>query len=223
MLIPIPSGPSSLLPKSFYTGNDVVNIARSLVGKIISTKIDGIHTSGIIVETEAYRGPDDQACHAKNDIRTPRTEVMYHEGGILYVYICYGVHPMVNIVTGEEGNPHVVLIRAIEPLTGIETMSERRGFYRNAVGLTSGPGKVATALGIHRVHQAKPVWNPSDAIVQLYDSGLSGFNIVEGYRVGMSKYTGPCAFRPWRFFMDKNPFVSRPLQVHYPDAWNAVD
>jgi DNA-3-methyladenine glycosylase len=210
-----------LLPKTFYLGNDVVEIARLLVGKIISTVIDGVITSGIIVETEAYRGPEDQACHAKNGIRTPRTEVMYHEGGILYVYICYGIHPMINIVTGAEGEAHAVLIRAIEPLEGIETMFERRKFCRTIRDLTSGPGKVATALGIHKVHQGEPVWKISDAVLQIHDAGLDSCNIIEGYRVGMSKHTGPCAFRPWRFYMKNNHFVSRPLYVQYPAAWKS--
>jgi DNA-3-methyladenine glycosylase len=213
----------SILPKTFYLENDVVEIAKSLVGKIITTEIDGVLTSGIIVETEAYRGPEDQACHAKNGIHTPRTEVMYREGGILYVYICYGVHPMVNIVTGEEGNPHAVLIRAIEPLEGIETMYKRRKIYHRPRDLTSGPGKVAMALGIHKTHQGKPVCQLSDKAIQIFDTDLPTFNLVESCRVGMSKYTGSCAFRPWRFYMKDNTFVSRPLNAHYPLAWRSMN
>ena len=137
-----------VLPKNFYQNDDVVQLAKELLGKLIITQIDGKITSGIIVETEAYRGPDDKGCHAFGGRYTERTKTMYAQGGTVYVYICYGIHPMLNIVTGPEGDAHAILIRALEPLEGIEIMLKRRNVLSLNPELTNGPGKLAVALGI---------------------------------------------------------------------------
>src|ERR1700743_3219276 len=103
------------LPKSFYLGSDVVSISKSLLGKYLFTCIDGEITGGYIVETEAYNGVVDRASHAYGNRLTPRTQTMYQQGGIAYVYLCYGIHEMFNVVTSVEGRPHAVLIRAVNP------------------------------------------------------------------------------------------------------------
>ena len=116
------------LSRSFYTREDVVRLSKELLGKNLVTEFDGIKTIGRIVETEAYRGPDDKACHAYNNRRTKRTEIMFEEGGKAYVYLCYGIHHLFNVVTARKGMPHAVLIRAIEPLFNVEEMLSRRGY-----------------------------------------------------------------------------------------------
>ena len=138
------------LPDSFYQGDDVLNITRNLLGKYLFTCIDGITTGGYIVEAEAYNGVIDKASHAYGNRQTPRTKTMFEAGGIAYVYLCYGIHEMFNIVTSVEGQPHAVLIRAIQPTDGIAAMLLRRGMTDVKPTLTSGPGSVAKALGISR-------------------------------------------------------------------------
>ena len=140
------------VPLSFYDRKDVIQIAKELLGKILVTNFDGVITSGRIVETEAYNGVIDRASHAWGGRRTSRTEIMYAEGGKAYVYLCYGIHHLFNIVTNVRDVPHAVLIRAIEPLHGIETMLQRTGKPFANVTLTRGPGNVSKALGIHTVH-----------------------------------------------------------------------
>jgi DNA-3-methyladenine glycosylase len=127
------------IPLEFYQGVDVVAIARELLGKVLVTNIDGAITSGMIVETEAYHGLKDKACHAYNGRRTARTEVMYQSGGLAYVYLCYGIHSLFNIVTNVKDRADAVLIRAIEPLEGLEVMMERRKQAKLQPTLTAGP------------------------------------------------------------------------------------
>ena len=114
------------LPLLFYTGSNVLDIARSLLGKYLFTCIDGVVSGGYIVEAEAYNGIIDKASHAYGGRRTARTQTMYLHGGVAYVYLCYGIHEMFNVVTSVEGEPHAVLIRAIVPTDGIEVMMARR-------------------------------------------------------------------------------------------------
>ena len=132
----------------FYSRTDVVNIARELLGKVLVTQWNGVVTSGRIVETEAYRGVTDRASHAWNGRRTGRTEIMYDEGGKGYVYLCYGIHHLFNVVTNIKDTPHAVLVRAVEPLEGISTMLQRTGKKKPDRTLTSGPGNVSKALGL---------------------------------------------------------------------------
>lgn len=136
------------LSRRFYVREDVIAVSRDLIGKVLCTRIDGKLTSAVILETEAYAGVTDKASHAYGGRRTPRTEPMFGPGGVAYVYLCYGIHHLFNVVTGAEGDPHAVLVRAGFPLEGVGTMLERRG--RSAVDkrLMAGPGTVSQALGI---------------------------------------------------------------------------
>src|SRR5215211_3974920 len=136
------------LPLSFYLRDDVVQISKELLGKVLVTRWNSKLTSGRIVETEAYAGESDRASHASKG-RTARTQVMYGEGGTAYVYLCYGIHQMFNIVTNKEGTPHAILIRAVEPIEGKEIMMERTGKKNWDATITSGPGRVGKALGFH--------------------------------------------------------------------------
>lgn len=208
------------LSESFYQHDDVVAHARHLLGKILLTKIDDTITSGLIVETEAYRGPDDRGCHAFGGRYTDRTRTMYLKGGHAYVYMCYGIHPMVNVVTSAEGEAHAVLIRAIQPIEGIRTMMERRNVSQPSMHLTNGPGKLTVALGITKLMDGITFFNESSPLKILEnDIVLSEDDIIAGPRVGMSKHVGTCAHRPWRFYIKNNPWVSKPLKVDYTGKW----
>ena len=136
------------LPRSFYVRSNVVEIAQDLLGKYLFTDIKGVLTVGKIIETEAYNGRRDKACHAFLK-RTRRTNIMYHRGGHAYVYLCYGIHHLFNVVTNREGLADAILIRAIEPVHGLEDMIKRRG-KNNHYKLTAGPGTLSQALGIQR-------------------------------------------------------------------------
>lgn len=133
---------------SYYQNRDVLYLAKDLLGKVLFTQIDGEETAGIIVETEAYFGVTDKASHAYGGRRTNRTETMYSEGGISYVYLCYGIHYLFNVVSSVAGEPHAVLIRGIEPLVGKETIELRRKMTITNTSISSGPGSAAKALGM---------------------------------------------------------------------------
>lgn len=139
----------SKLSKDFYLQTDVVSLAKSLAGKLLVTKVNGKTTSGIITETEAYNGVIDMASHAYNGRRTARNEHMYSEGGTAYVYICYGIHTLFNVVTNQKNIPHAILIRAVKPVSGIDLMLKRRNKKKHDKTLSGGPGTVSQALGIH--------------------------------------------------------------------------
>lgn len=188
-----------ILPAAFYQNPDVIHLARELLGKYLITEINGVQTGGKITETEAYRAPEDRASHAYNYRRTKRNEVMYHAGGIAYVYFVYGIHNMFNVVTNTAENPHAILIRAIKPEIGLETMLQRRNKSRPDKTLTSGPGSVTQALGITREHNGLPLDGPP---IWIEDRGIKPRNIVVGPRVGID-YAGEDALLPWRFIMDK--------------------
>ncbi len=138
------------LPQSYYLSSDVVAISKSLLGKYLFTSINGLVSGGYITETEAYNGAVDRASHAFGNRRTKRTETMYEEGGIAYIYLCYGIHEMLNVVTSAEGQPQAILIRAIEPTTGIDAILARRNMEAVKPNITAGPGSVAKALGLDR-------------------------------------------------------------------------
>lgn len=194
------------LPESFYTHHDVVEVARDLIGCSLFTNINGVLTGGIIVETEAYNGRTDRACHAFPDKRTPRTSVMYQQGGVAYVYFVYGMHYLFNIVTHKEEYADAVLIRAIEPVVGIEEMMHRRGKYVNTRILTGGPARLSEALGIDKAINGisltgNTVW------VEKSNKKLEGI-IGVSERIGVD-YAGEDALLPWRFFIIGNKFVSK--------------
>ena len=146
------SNHSLKLNESFYSHNDVLFIAKELIGKILVTRFNKMLTAVRIVETEAYNGVVDKASHAYNGRRTNRTEIMYRSGGVAYVYLCYGIHHLFNVVTNAKDIPHAVLIRAAEPAFGIDTMLRRTGKTVLDFTLTKGPGNVSKALGITSKH-----------------------------------------------------------------------
>jgi DNA-3-methyladenine glycosylase len=196
------------LPEAWYHSDDVVALSKDLLGKYLFTCIDGVTTGGYIVETEAYNGVVDRASHAFGNRLTPRTKTMFMQGGIAYVYLCYGIHEMFNIVTSAEGRPHAILIRAIEPTEGLETMLLRRNMAAIKPNITSGPGSVAKALGISRAINA---FNLQSDSIWLEDRGLAfpDENIASGPRVGVG-YAGDDALLPYRFYVKGNPYVSKP-------------
>jgi len=194
------------LPLEFYRRNDVVKIARELLGKGLFTRVNGIITAGTIVETEAYSWRE-RGSHAYNARKTDRNAIMFEEGGNAYVYLCYGIHNLFNVVTNVAGTADAVLVRAIEPLAGIEEMQMRRGALAKPVHLTSGPGKLTKALGIDRKFNGKSLM---DNEVWLEDAGvkISARNIVASARIGID-YAGEDASLPWRFTIKDNPWVSQ--------------
>lgn len=195
------------LSRDFYTRHNVVQIAQELLGKILYTCIDGHLTAGKIVETEAYCGASDKACHAHCNKFTKRTKVMFEEGGKAYVYLCYGVHNLFNVVTNTEGNADAVLIRAIEPLEGIEKMLERRKFTQPKPTLTSGPGSLTKALGIDKTHYGEDLLGDTIWIAE-NQFFKEKFEVVTTTRIGID-YAEEDALLPWRFYIKENKWVSR--------------
>ena len=194
-----------LLP-AFYKRKDVITIAKELLGKIIVTDIAGVRTSVRIAETEAYVAHIDKASHAYNGKRTARNEHMYFEGGTVYVYICYGMHNMLNVVTNDKEIPDAVLIRAGDPIEGIEIMMERTGKKIFDNTLTKGPGNLAKALGINKSHSG---FIYGKHPVEIYDDGF----ILTENETGISKRigvesAGADALLPYRFYIKGNKFVS---------------
>ena len=194
------------LPLSFYQRPDVLQVSRELLGKLLVTKWDFATTAGRIVECEAYAGFRDRASHAAGGRRTNRNEIMYAKGGFAYVYLCYGIHHLFNVVTNTRDVPHAVLIRALEPVTGIEKMLERTGKEKLDGTLTRGPGNVSKALGIHTRHSgvsltSKELYLADDGFE--YDKDL----IATSGRIGV-EYAGPDAKLPYRFYVKGNLFVS---------------
>lgn len=176
----------------FYQQDDVVTVARELLGKHLYTRDPaGNITAGIITETEAYEGVTDRACHAYQGKCTKRTQVMYHQGGVAYVYLCYGIHSLLNIVTNTQGTPHAVLIRALQPTIGMETMLKRRG--RNP--LSAGPGTLTQALGISLEDNGHSLTSER---IWLEDQGHSHNSIEITPRIGID-YAQEDALLPYRF------------------------
>jgi DNA-3-methyladenine glycosylase len=200
--------PALKLPQSYYLNSDVVAISKDLLGKYLFTCIDGELTGGFIVETEAYNGAVDKASHAYGNRRTKRTEVMFQEGGIAYIYLCYGIHEMLNIVTSTEGHAQAILIRAIDPTEGMETILLRRNMEKVKPNITAGPGSVAKALGIDR--NLNGISLQSDEL-WIEDRGLNypDDQIAAVPRIGVA-YAGQDALLPYRFYVKGNPFVSKP-------------
>ena len=194
------------LEAEFYERKDVVKIARELLGKILVTNWKGITTSGRIVESEAYAGAIDKASHASGGRRTNRNEIMYGEGGYAYVYLCYGIHHLFNVVTNSKEIPHAILIRALDPIDGIGQMLLRTRKKKLDHSLTRGPGNVSKALGILTKHSGLSLL--SDLIFICGDGGsYSKKEIAASPRIGVD-YAGKDALLPYRFYVKGNPFVS---------------
>lgn len=193
------------LPLSFYLRNDVLKIAKELLGKVVVTCWNNEYTSGRIVETEAYAGETDKASHASKG-RTARTNVMFNEGGRAYVYLCYGVHQMFNIVTNKEGSADAILIRAVEPIDGIDIMLKRTGKKELDETLTRGPGNVGKALGFH-TSQCGLLLNSDDLFIADDGFKLPGSMIAASPRIGVA-YAGEHAEWHYRFYVKGNKYVS---------------
>jgi DNA-3-methyladenine glycosylase len=195
------------LPPSFYERTDVVTIAKELLGKIVVTKIDGFVTSGRIVETEAYVAFTDKASHSFNGRRTAKNEHMYAPAGTSYVYICYGIHQMLNFVTNEKDIPDAILIRAIEPIEGIDIMLKRTGKAKLDNSLTRGPGNVGKALGLNKLHSGLSLQADPIMVYQDKDSRLHEEQIGVSKRIGVES-AGQDELLPYRFYVRGNPYVS---------------
>lgn len=196
------------LPLSYYLNQDVIFLAKDLLGKVLFTEINGDITAGIIVETEAYFGVIDKASHAYGGRRTGRTETLYTQGGVSYVYLCYGIHHLFNVVSSVEDEPHAVLVRAVEPLIGKEIMEIRRNMPASKTAISSGPGSAAKALGIDRSFNKKDL---TENEIWIEDHGIkySPDEIVSGPRIGVA-YAQEDALLPWRFYVRGNKYVSKP-------------
>ena len=196
----------SKLPRSFYEREDVVEIAKELLGKILCTQIDGVFTSGMIVETEAYNGQSDKACHAFNHGKTERNKIMFGEGGFAYIYLCYGIHHLFNVVTNVSGMADAVLIRAIEPMDGVCHILTRRNKTKLERTVGGGPGIASKALGISTLHYGLDL--VGDVIwIENRGINISSNQILASPRVGVD-YAGEDAQLPWRFRIKDNPFTS---------------
>ena len=202
------------LRREFYLRDDTLLVARELLGKTLVVPTEtGERVSGMIVETEAYLGAIDKAAHSYNNRRTARTETMYAVGGTVYIFFIYGMYFQFNVVAGAAGTPHAILVRAVEPVDGIEIMRERRraksknaGAKLSDANLTSGPGKLCIAFGIDKTFNnedllGKRVWIEEG--IEIPDR-----KIMTGRRIGID-YAEEFAEKPWRFWVKDNPFVSR--------------
>src|SRR5665213_503422 len=193
------------IPLSFYARKDVVVIARELIGKILVTSFDGLITSGRIVETEAYVAITDKASHSFGGRRTARNEHMYAPAGTAYVYICYGLHHMMNIVTNEKNIPDAILIRAVEPIRGIDIMLQRTGKKVLDKTLTRGPGNVGKALGIFKHHSGNHLLG-NEIFIAEDGIKIPAENIAISPRIGVES-AGQDALLPYRFYVKGNKYV----------------
>ncbi|NJN25334.1 MAG: DNA-3-methyladenine glycosylase [Cyclobacteriaceae bacterium] len=191
---------------TWYQSDDVTRVAKLLLGKVLCTQLDGVLTKGIIVETEAYSGFNDKACHANNQRKTNRNAVMFDAGGKAYIYLCYGLHHLVNVVTNVAGRADAVLIRALQPLLGIDEMLRRRNMSQPAKRLTAGPGVLSKALGITTKQYGVPL---DGNILWIEDAPqIADDKVVSSTRIGV-EYAEEDALKPWRFYIKENPWVSK--------------
>lgn len=193
------------LNKDFYLQNDVASIAKALLGKVIVSNFNRQYTAARIVETEAYAGIVDKASHAWNGRRTQRTEIMFGEGGTAYVYLCYGIHHMFNIVTNASNIPDAVLIRGVQPLKGIDIMLQRFNRSKQDVAIGRGPGNVGKALGIFTIHSG---WALSGDELFIADDGTTYTELMVSKRIGVD-YAGAHAQWLYRFFVKDHPQVTK--------------
>ncbi len=184
------------LERLVFRNPDVVEAAKNLLGCSLFTRIDGHLTGGIITETESYAGVEDKASHAYGGRRTPRTEVLYRQGGVAYVYLCYGIHALFNVVTGDAGVPHGILVRTIQPTHGIEIMMQRRKKTRLDPTLTGGPGALTAALGITVRLTGIPLDSESEAVWIAPGIKIKEFQTTP--RIGID-YAEECVDLPYRF------------------------
>ena len=200
------------LPKFFFDRPDVVQIAKELLGILVITSIEGKNTGGRIVETEAYVGLVDKASHSFNGRRTPKNEHMYCSPASSYIYICYGMHQMLNIVTNKKDIPDAILIRAIEPVLGMDIMLARSGKTTFDHTLTKGPGNVGKALGLTKANSGKDLMKGEIKLYQDDESNINTESIGISKRIGVES-AGADGLLPYRFYIRGNKFVSgRPVR-----------
>jgi DNA-3-methyladenine glycosylase len=180
------------LPLSFYRKDDVVEIAKKLLGKFLFTKIDNFLVGGMIIETESY-STKEKACHAYNNLLTKRTSAMFENGGVAYIYLCYGIHNMINVVTNKKNTPEAVLIRALKPIFGIDIMKKRN----NSLNLTNGPGSLCKSLKICRKLNLEKLTD-SKIWIENKNIKIDKKNIIKTKRIGV-EYAKEDAMLPWRF------------------------
>jgi len=195
------------LPHDFYLNPNVTEVAKQLLGKKLCTFINQQYTSGIITETEAYAGVIDKASHAYNNRLTPRTQTMYQRGGISYVYLCYGIHHLFNVVTSIENIPHAVLVRAVIPTEGIEAMLKRRNKTKINTNLTCGPGAMSQALGITTKLNSLDLTGTTIWIEDVGEN-YTEKNILSSPRIGVA-YAQDHALWPYRFYIKNHDWVSK--------------
>ena len=200
------SGNQKKLDQSFYNRKDVVQIARDLLGKILVTQWDAVRCSGRIVETEAYAGMEDRACHAFGGRRTVRSEDLYGAPGTVYIYICYGMHHLFNVITNKKDIPHAVLIRSLEPLEGIDHMLIRTGKPVADFTITKGPGNLARAMGMSKIHSGGNLFSEE---IFIEDDGMryKKDQIAITKRIGVESAREDAEL-PYRFIVKGNPYVS---------------
>lgn len=197
------------LDRSFYIREDVVALSQELLGKFLVTYFDQQYTAGKIVETEAYRASDDKACHAYNNKYTERTKTMFEEGGVAYVYLCYGIHHLFNVVCAPQNTANAVLIRAIEPVDNLNLMLQRRNFKALKPQLTAGPGVMSKALGITTRHTGLSLVHPKSPIwIEDRNEMVSNDDIIASPRVGVA-YAEECALWNWRFRIKNSKWTSK--------------
>jgi DNA-3-methyladenine glycosylase len=199
---------SQILQRDFYTRADTLRVARELLGKrLVVPAPSGARVSGRVVEVEAYLGVEDRAAHSYGGRRTRRTETMYAAGGTAYVFFVYGMHHQFNVVTGPPGQPHAVLVRAVEPEEGRELMRARRPVSKERE-LTSGPGKLCRALGLDLGFDGEDLTEGGRVWLEETGVRLKPAQIASGPRIGVA-YAAEDALKPWRFWVEGNEYVSR--------------
>lgn len=192
------------LKQGFFSGDDVTKIAKALLGKSLVTNVNGEICKSTIVETEAYSHIE-KGCHAYNNRRTKRTEVMFGEPGHAYVYLCYGIHRLFNIVTNKKDVAEAVLIRAVEPLDGMKLLQSRSGAKSNK-RLLAGPGKLSKGLGIGMEHNGISLCG--DILWLENGMNVEGDKIISAPRIGID-YAGEDSLLPWRYYIKDNKHVSK--------------
>ncbi len=197
------------LSKEFYTRDSLI-VAKELLGKILIHEAPEGVTAGKIVETEAYKGPEDKAAHSFGNRRTPRTETMYGPKGHAYIYLIYGLYYCINVTSGtDEGKPEASLIRALEPVQGIELMMKRRGPTGQLINVASGPGRLCIAMGLTKIHNGHDMTKPPLYITE--GQNINPEDIIQAPRIGVD-YADDHKDLPWRFYIKNNPYVSVKLK-----------
>ena len=198
------------LSADFYQNSDALTAAQSLIGKtlVVHNENDGSYLSAMIVETEAYNGVKDRACHAFNGRRTARTEIMYAPGGFAYVFLNYGIHRLFNVICGKINDPQAVLIRAVQPLKGIDIMIQNRKLDKTDYRISSGPGMLTQALGITLNDNGIDLVGGNRIWIENSYLNVSPAEIISSPRVGVG-YAGEDALLPWRFRLKNNPWVGK--------------